>query len=46
MQRADRDFHELLQELRVTQTGVQVLFAFLLRLSFTPRFAHDQRVPA
>jgi hypothetical protein len=39
MQRADRNFHELLQELRVTQTGVQILFAFLLGLSFTPRFA-------
>ncbi|HEY3690184.1 MAG TPA: DUF6328 family protein, partial [Pseudonocardiaceae bacterium] len=34
-----RNFHELLQELRVTQTGVQILFAFLLGLSFTPRFA-------
>jgi small-conductance mechanosensitive channel len=28
----------LLQELRVTQTGVQVLFAFLLTLAFTQRF--------
>jgi hypothetical protein len=39
MQRADRNFNELLQELRVTQTGVQILFAFLLGLAFTPRFA-------
>jgi hypothetical protein len=39
MQRADRNFAELLQELRVTQTGVQILFAFLLGLAFTPRFA-------
>jgi len=39
MQRADRNFGELLQEFRVTQTGVQILFAFLLSLSFTPRFA-------
>jgi hypothetical protein len=39
MQRADRNFNELLQELRVTQTGVQILFAFLLGMSFTPRFA-------
>lgn len=31
---------ELLQELRVAQTGVQILFAFLLSLSFTQRFAH------
>ncbi|GHH85152.1 membrane protein [Streptomyces sulfonofaciens] len=38
MERADRNFAELLQELRVTQTGVQILFAFLLTLAFTPRF--------
>jgi Family of unknown function (DUF6328) len=38
MQRADRNFGELLQELRVTQTGVQILFAFLLGMAFTPRF--------
>ena len=30
---------EMLQELRVAQTGVQILFAFLLSLSFTERFA-------
>ena len=29
----------MLQELRVAQTGVQILFAFLLSLSFTERFA-------
>jgi high-affinity Fe2+/Pb2+ permease len=29
-QRADRNFGDLLQELRVAQTGVQFLFAFLL----------------
>ena len=29
---------EMLQELRVAQTGVQILFAFLLSLSFTERF--------
>jgi hypothetical protein len=28
----------LLQELRVAQTGVQILFAFLLTVVFTPRF--------
>ncbi|WJV51574.1 DUF6328 family protein [Streptomyces flavofungini] len=39
MERADRNFVEILQELRVTQTGVQLLFAFLLTLAFTPRFA-------
>ena len=38
-QRADRNMNELLQELRVSQTGVQVLFGFLLSLSFTERFA-------
>jgi hypothetical protein len=38
LERADRNFAELLQELRVLQTGVQILFAFLLTLAFTPRF--------
>lgn len=38
LERADRNFIELLQELRVTQTGVQILFAFLLTLAFTHRF--------
>ena len=38
LQRADRNFNELLQELRVTQTGIQILFSFLLTLAFTPRF--------
>jgi hypothetical protein len=38
LERADRNFAELLQELRVTQTGVQILFAFLLTLAFTQRF--------
>ncbi|MGZ4596090.1 MAG: DUF6328 family protein [Actinomycetes bacterium] len=36
---ADRRYRELLQELRVAQTGVQFLFAFLLSLAFTQRFA-------
>jgi hypothetical protein len=39
IQAHDRQFGELLQELRVAQTGVQILFAFLLGLAFTPRFA-------
>ena len=39
-ERADRNFNELLQELRVAQTGVQILFAFLLTIPFTQRF-HD-----
>lgn len=33
-----RNWNELLQELRVAQTGVQILTAFLLTLPFTPRF--------
>lgn len=37
-EKADRQYNELLQELRVAQTGVQLLFAFLLALAFTPRF--------
>lgn len=37
-QRADRNLSELLQELRVALPGVQVLFAFLLAVPFTPRF--------
>jgi predicted membrane channel-forming protein YqfA (hemolysin III family) len=39
VQRADRNFTELLQELRVALPGVQVLFAFLLAVPFQPRFA-------
>jgi O-antigen/teichoic acid export membrane protein len=39
LERYDRNFGELLQELRVAQTGVQFLFAFLLTLPFTNRFA-------
>jgi hypothetical protein len=38
-QRLDRNWNELLQELRVTQTGVQILTGFLLTLPFTNRFA-------
>ena len=37
-QRLDRNYVELLQELRVAQTGTQILFAFLLTMAFTPRF--------
>jgi len=39
LQRADRAYGEILQEVRVAQTGVQILFAFLLALAFTTRFA-------
>jgi Flp pilus assembly protein TadB len=37
-QRADRNFSDLLQELRVAQTGVQILFAFLLTIPMQARF--------
>ncbi|MBM9468061.1 DUF6328 family protein [Nakamurella leprariae] len=37
--RLDRNYNELLQELRVAQTGVQILFAFLLTLPFQARFS-------
>ncbi|MGC9665793.1 DUF6328 family protein [Planosporangium sp. 12N6] len=46
-ERADRNFSELLQELRVAQTGVQILFAFLLTLPFTQAFGKvtaEQRI--
>jgi hypothetical protein len=38
-ERADRRWSDLLQELRVAQTGVQILFGFLLAVVFQPRFA-------
>src|SRR4051794_35123922 len=38
-QRWDRNFADLLQELRVAQTGVQILFAFLLTLPFSNGFS-------
>lgn len=38
VERADRNWAELTQELRVTQTGVQILTAFLLILPFQQRF--------
>ncbi|MGJ5895071.1 DUF6328 family protein [Streptomyces niveiscabiei] len=38
-ERADRRWNDLLQEVRVALTGVQVLFAFLLAVVFQPRFA-------
>ena len=42
-ERADRNFGDLLQELRVAQTGVQILFAFLLTMVFSARFAEVDR---
>jgi hypothetical protein len=35
----DRNLGELLQEIRVAQAGVQILFGFLLSLAFTDRYA-------
>ncbi len=37
-ERADRNWDELLQELRVMQTGTQILTGFLLAVAFQPRF--------
>jgi hypothetical protein len=37
-QRADRNWNDLLQELRVSQTGVQLLAGFLATLPFQSRF--------
>jgi len=39
MESWDRRLIELLQEIRVAQTGGQILFAFLLTLPFSARFA-------
>ena len=39
LERCQRNFGELLQELRVVQAGVQILFAFLLTLAFSGRLA-------
>lgn len=38
-ERADRNWDELMQELRVMQTGAQILTGFLLAVAFQPRFA-------
>jgi hypothetical protein len=37
-ERADRMWVELLQEVRVAQMGVQILFGFLLTVVFTPKY--------
>lgn len=37
-ERADRNFADLLQELRITLTGAQILFAFLLVVPFNTEF--------
>lgn len=38
-ERADRMWTELIQEVRVAQMGVQILFGFLLTVVFTPKYA-------
>lgn len=38
-ERADRMWQELIQEVRVAQMGVQILFGFLLTVVFTPKYA-------
>ncbi|MFE9452848.1 DUF6328 family protein [Streptomyces sp. NPDC006739] len=46
-ERADRMWVELIQEVRVAQTGVQILFGFLLTVVFTPKYdklAHTDQV--
>ncbi len=37
-ERMDRNWNEMLQELRVTQTGTQILTGFLLAIAFQSRF--------
>ncbi|WP_349897917.1 DUF6328 family protein [Parafrigoribacterium soli] len=41
-ERADRNWTELPQELRVTQTGTQIISGFLLTLAFQQRFTELQ----
>ncbi|MEU6065646.1 DUF6328 family protein [Streptomyces sp. NPDC047082] len=46
-ERADRMWSDLIQEVRVAQTGVQILFGFLLTVVFTPKYdrlAHADQV--
>src|SRR3954453_7695687 len=38
VRRADRNFADILQETRVLQTGVQILFALTVTVAFTGRF--------
>ncbi|MDO0929158.1 DUF6328 family protein [Streptomyces sp. TG1A-8] len=43
-ERADRMWGELIQEVRVAQTGVQILFGFLLTVVFQPKYAQLAQV--
>jgi magnesium-transporting ATPase (P-type) len=38
-ERSDRNWNEMLQETRITQTGTQILSGFLLTIVFQPRFS-------
>src|SRR5688572_32891834 len=38
-ERMDRNWNEILQELRVTQTGTQIFTGFLLTIAFQSRFS-------
>ncbi|WP_033825591.1 DUF6328 family protein [Kitasatospora sp. MBT63] len=38
-EQADRRWNDVLQEVRVAQTGAQILFGFLISVAFTPVFA-------
>jgi Family of unknown function (DUF6328) len=42
-ERLDRHWAELLQELRLVQTGTQILFAFLLTIAFSQPFRQADR---
>lgn len=42
-ERSDRNWSDLLQELRVLQAGTQILTAFLLAIAFQPRFTELDR---
>ena len=42
-ERMDRNWNEMLQELRVIQTGTQILTGFLLGIAFQSRFAELDR---
>jgi Family of unknown function (DUF6328) len=37
-EKMDRNWNDILQELRVTQTGTQILTGFLLAIAFQPKF--------
>ena len=42
-ERMDRNWNEMLQELRVTQTGTQIITGFLLAVAFADRFTELDR---